>query len=101
MDMEIGHWLLIELKNINNSSDLLVPPCVLNQTDSLTPYSYNNIDQLICGREPDIRGLTWRAVARPKPEAQAEFIYGGPHALFSHLRRSKSPGGTAAAQDRK
>jgi hypothetical protein len=25
-----------------------------------------------------------------------EFIYGGPHTLFSHLRRSKSQGGTAA-----
>lgn len=28
-----------------------------------------------------------------------EFIYGGPHTLFSHLGRSKSPGGTAAPQN--
>jgi hypothetical protein len=28
-----------------------------------------------------------------------EFIYGGPHTLFSHIRRSKSQGGTAVAQN--
>ena len=28
-----------------------------------------------------------------------EFIYGGPHTMFSHLGRSKSPGGTAADQN--
>jgi len=28
-----------------------------------------------------------------------EFIYGGPHTMFSHLGRSNSPGGTAAAQN--
>ena len=28
-----------------------------------------------------------------------EFIYGGPHTLFSHMHRSKSQGGTAVAQN--
>ena len=28
-----------------------------------------------------------------------EFIYGGPHTMFSHLRRSKSQGGTGADQN--
>ena len=47
------------------------------------------------GVKDGFRMGNYNLLAQAAGNMAMEFIYGGPHTLFSHLGRSKSPGGTA------
>jgi hypothetical protein len=51
------------------------------------------------GVKDGFRMGNYNLLAQAAGNLALEFIYGGPHTLFSHVRRSKSQGGTTVAQN--
>jgi hypothetical protein len=52
-----------------------------------------------CGMKDGFRMGNYNLAGQAAGNVAMEFIYGGPHTMFSHLGLSNSPGGIAANQN--